>query len=152
MFLGLEQWKQELREKMLNFTGDLSVNQRKDMEKRLSELSEEEIQQLLNDDHRFRDMAGSILNTEQPQPADIALLLALAEQHLNESGTSESGSTESGNTEFGNVKIDNSESGDEDIDGIVQTDGITDVEINDEEVADFNDDELPELATIKIRC
>lgn len=82
---NLEIWKQELRDKILNASGgELNIHQQKNMEKTLSSLSEEEIQQLLTDHQGLRNMVGSILNTEEPDPQDLALLLALAEQNNDE--------------------------------------------------------------------
>lgn len=73
-------WKEQLKEKLLNSGPQLNVHQQKALEKDLNAMTDEEIQQLLNNDNALRQMLSDIMKVQEPDPQDVALLLALAEQ------------------------------------------------------------------------
>lgn len=80
-----EDWKQQLKDKLLNSGQSLNVHQIKSVDKTVNSMSDEEIQQLLNDDQALKQMMANILKVDEPDPQDVALLMALAEQN-NDTG------------------------------------------------------------------
>lgn len=72
------QWKEELKQKLLNSGQAFNTSQINAIEKDLSGLSDAEIQDLLNNDQAFKDMLSDMLNTEELNPHDVALLAALS--------------------------------------------------------------------------
>lgn len=80
-----ENWRQQLKDKLLNAGQPLDMHQMKSMDKTIRSLSDEEIKQLLNDDLALKQMMSDILKVEEPDPQDVALLMLLAEQN-NEPG------------------------------------------------------------------
>lgn len=81
-----ENWRQQLKDKLLNSGQPLDMHQMKSMDKTIRSLSDEEIKQLLNDDQALKQMMSEILKVEEPDPQDVALMMLLAEQNNQPGG------------------------------------------------------------------
>ena len=72
------QWKEELKQKLLSAGQQFNSQQVQSVEKEIGELTDAEIQQLLNDDQALKQMLSEIMDVQEPDPQDVALLMALA--------------------------------------------------------------------------
>ena len=72
-------WKEALKDKLLNSGETFTILQRKAMDKEVNSLSDEEIQAVLDSDKALKDLLSDILNDPMPSPQDTSLLLALSQ-------------------------------------------------------------------------